>query len=95
VNRFPLATGPEDIPDPIDHVAVVRPWASRPTFLGWLRQVLFDSAPQRAWDMKKIDILWLCVTLIFVDNAPRWKMFLSKNNSPRGASFFQVNLFFG
>jgi hypothetical protein len=95
MDSFPLTACPEDIPDTIDNSAVVR---SRPTpsaCRGLLGQVLFETPPQRTWDMKEIDILGLCVTLSFGNDAPRWLFVLGKNNFPTGASFFQLISFFG
>ena len=95
VDSFPLTTRPQNIPESIDDGTIVCTRSSRPSLFGRLRQMLFDSTPQRAWDTEIIDILWLCVTLVFANDAPPWMKFFRKDNSPRGASFFQVNLFFG
>ena len=95
VDGFPLATSPQHVPDAVDDRPVVGTWPSRSWFLGWLGQVSLDSAPEWAWNLEVIDILWLCATLYFADGAPREMLVLHKNNSLRGASFFHVNLFFG
>jgi hypothetical protein len=95
VDSLPLTTRPHNVPEAIDDGAIVSTRSSWPSFFGRLRQMLLDSTPQGTWDSKIIDILWLCVTLVFVNDAPPWMKFFRKYYSPRGASFFQVNLFFG
>ena len=95
VNSFPLATSPQHVPDAIDDGSVVGTRPARSRLLCWLGQMYFDAPPQWAWNMEIIDILWLCATLYFADDAPRETYVLSKDNSLRSASFFHVSLFFG
>ena len=75
VDSFPLTTCPQDVPEAIDDGAIVGTRASWPSLFWWLRQMLLDATPQGAWDSEIIDILWLCVTLVFVNNAPPWMKF--------------------
>jgi hypothetical protein len=95
VNGFPLATCPQHVPDAIDGSPIVGPRPARSRLLWWFGQMYFDASPQRAWNTKVIDILWLCATLYLADDAPREMFVLSKDNSVRSASFFHVSLFFG
>lgn len=95
MDSFPLAAGPQNVPEAIDDSPVIGTRPSRPSFLGWLGQMLLDTTPQWTWDTEIIDILWLYVTLIFVNGTPRWNRFFRRDNFPRGVSFFQVNLIFG
>lgn len=95
VNCFPLTACPQDVPEAIDDGSIVGTRSSWTSPFGWLGQMLLDATPQGAWDSEIIDILWLCATLVFINDAPPWMKFFRKDNSPRGASFFQVNLFFG
>jgi hypothetical protein len=95
VNGFPLATSPQHVPDAIDDSPVVGPRPARSRLLWRFGQMYFDAPPKRAWNTEVIDILWLCATLYFADDAPRETFVLSKDNSLRSASFFHVSLFFG
>jgi hypothetical protein len=95
VNGFPLATRPQHVPDAIDDSPVVGTRSARSRLLWRFGQMYFDAPPQRTRNTKVIDILWLCATLYFADDAPRELFVLSKDNSLRCASFFHINLFFG
>ena len=95
MNRFPLTTSPQHVPDAIDDSPVVGPRSTWSRLLCWFGQMSFDAPPQRAWNAEVIDILWLCVTLYLADDAPRETFVLSKDNSLRSASFFHVSRFFG
>jgi hypothetical protein len=88
VDGFPLAAGPENVPDTIDNGPIVRARPSRTTSLRRSWQLLFDEAPQRSRNLKVIDILRFCATLVFTNGTPRWTVFLGKDNCPRGVSFF-------
>jgi hypothetical protein len=78
VNSFPLATSPQHIPDAIDDSPVVGTRSTRSRLLWRFGQMYFDAPPERAWNAEVIDILWLCATLCFVDDAPRKNFVLSK-----------------
>ena len=95
VNGFPLATSPQHVPDAINDSPVVGTRPARSRLLWRFGQMYFDAPPQRARNTEIIDILWLYATLYFADDAPRETFVLSKDNSPRSASFFHVSLFFG
>ncbi len=95
MDGFPLAARPQNVPEAVDDRTIVGTWASWASFLRRLGQMLLDATPQWAWNTEIIDMLWLCVTLIFVNDTPRWNRFFRKDNFPRGVPFFQVNLFFG
>jgi hypothetical protein len=95
VNGFPLATSPQHIPDAINNSSVVGTRSARSGLHWRFGQIYLDAPPQRTWNTKVIDILWLYVTLYFADDAPREMFVLSKDNSLRSASFFHVILFFG
>ena len=70
MDSFPLTTCPQNVPEAIDDGAIVSTRSAWPSFLRWLRQMLFDSTPQGTRDSKIIDILWLCVMFVFVNDAP-------------------------
>ena len=95
MNGFPLASSPQHVPDAIDDSPVVGTRSARSGLLWRFGQMYFDAPPQRAWNTEIIDILWLCATLYFADDAPPETFVLSKDNSLRSASFFHVSLFFG
>jgi len=88
VYRFPLAACPQNVPEAVDDGTIIGTWPSWASPLGWLGQMLLDSTPQRAWDAEIIDILWLCVTLVFVNDTPRRNRFFAKT------IFHEVYLFF-
>jgi hypothetical protein len=48
--------------------------------------MLFDTAPQWAWDTEIVDILGFLFILTFQD-APRRTFVFGQTNCPRGASF--------
>jgi hypothetical protein len=88
MDSLPLTTCPQDIPEAIDNCSILDTRTSWPAFLRRFGKMLFDPTPQGTWNAEIIDICWLCVTLVFVHDAPRWMMFFRKDNSPQGASFF-------
>jgi hypothetical protein len=94
MNCFPLAACPQNVPEPIDDCPIVDPRTPWPSFLERFGQMLFDAAPQGARDTEIVDTLWLLFILTFQD-APRWTFVFGQTDCPRGASFVQVNLFFG
>jgi hypothetical protein len=87
MNCFPLATGPQHVPDAIDDRAVVGTGASWAALLRRLGKMLLKATPQGARNVKVIDILGLCVTFVFANGTPRWTSVSGKNNCPRGVSF--------
>jgi len=94
MDRLPLAARPQYVPEAINDRPIVSPWTSWPSLLGRFGQMLFDATPQWAWDTEIVDIFWLSFILAFQD-APRWMFVFGQTYCPRGASFVQVNLFFG
>jgi hypothetical protein len=65
VNGFPLATGPQNVPDAIQYGTIVSTGTSWTTVLCLFGQVLLHSAPQSARHTKIVDILGLCDTISF------------------------------
>ena len=83
---LPLAACPQNVPQPIDDRPIVGPWTPWSSFLERFGQMLFDTAPQWAWDTEVVDILGFLFILTFQD-APRWTFVFGQTNCPRGASF--------
>src|SRR5215211_8236679 len=48
-NGFPLATGPQNMPDAIHYIPVRHRWTTGSNFFGSLGQVLFQQFPKLAW----------------------------------------------
>ena len=67
MHRFPLATCPQHIPDPVHYPAVIRAFASWSFALHFLRQMPSQPSPQRAWYSKIIDILWFFGMILVQD----------------------------
>ena len=86
MDSFPLAACPQNVPEPIDDRPIVSPWTPWPPFLGRFGQMLFDAAPQWAWDTEIVDILGFLFILTFQD-APRWMWVFGQTYFPRGVSF--------
>jgi len=86
MDGFPLAACTQNVPQPIDDRPIVGPWTPWPSFLERFGQMLFDTAPQWAWDTEIVDILGFLFILTFQD-APRWTFVFGQTNCPRGASF--------
>jgi hypothetical protein len=63
VNCFPLASGPQNVPDAIQCSPVTYLWTTPTAFLGRFGQMLLHSAPQLAWHPKKVDIIGFCDTI--------------------------------
>ena len=74
---LPLAACPQNVPEAIDDCPIVSPWAPWPSSVARFGQMLFDAAPQGAWDTEIVDIFWLLIILAFQD-APRWMFVLVK-----------------
>ncbi len=56
VNRFPLTARPQDIPDAIQDISIVRWWSPSATLPGWLGKHLSDLPPQRVWHAIVVNI---------------------------------------
>lgn len=56
VYGFPLAARPQHVPNTIEHRPIVGWWSPWPALLEFFRQHLPDLSPQRARDMKVIDV---------------------------------------
>ena len=63
VDRLPLAACPQNVPDAVQHGAIVYPRTSRTSFLGLFGKMLLHSAPQAARHSEVVDILGLCDTI--------------------------------
>jgi hypothetical protein len=72
MDRLPLASSPQHIPDPVQYSPVIRSRSSDFTFLGRLRQYFLDLAPQRSGHMKVIDIFWF-LGRVFAHVASRFR----------------------
>ena len=86
VDRFPLAACPQNVPETVDDSPIIGPRTPWPSFFVRFGQMLFDSAPQGAWDTEIVDIFRLLFILVFQD-APRWKFVFGQTYFPQGASF--------
>jgi hypothetical protein len=86
MNCFPLAACPQNVPEAIDDRPIVSPWTPWPSFLERFGQMLFDSAPQWARDTEIVDIFWL-LSILALQDAPRWTFVFGQTYCPRGASF--------
>src|SRR5260221_5218373 len=64
MNRFPLATRPHHIPNPIHHLSVIRSLSPWPFSRWLLRQYASQPSPQWTWHLKIIDSFrFLCMIL--------------------------------
>src|SRR5262245_17339150 len=64
MHGFPLAAGPQDIPDTVDNRASIGWRTSRPTMCWWFGQQALDFAPQWARNTKVIDVRWFCARIL-------------------------------
>ncbi len=53
---FPLAAGPQNVPNAIDHVSIVHGRSSRASFRRWFRQMFLDAASQWTRNVKIVHI---------------------------------------
>ena len=83
---FPLATSPQNVPEAIDDGPIVSPWTPWSSLLERFGQILFDSTPQWARDTEIVDIFWL-LSILALQDAPRWMFVIGLTYCPRGASF--------
>jgi hypothetical protein len=56
VNRFPLTTGPQHVPDTVQCRPIIGWWATPTRFLQRLRKQFPDPFPQRLGYLKVVDI---------------------------------------
>ena len=93
VDRFPLATGPQDVPEPIHHVAMRHGGSARSLAGFFFGQFPFDNPPQLAWHLKVVHILRFCVTMFF--QGISFQVRFGVTLVPGYALFFNSQIFFG
>ena len=86
MDGFPLAAGPQNVPEAMDNGPIVSSGAAWSAFWGRFGQMFFDAPPQWAGDTEVVDILGFLFILVFQD-APRWMFVFGQTNCPQGASF--------
>lgn len=94
MNRFPLATRPQHIPNAIPHCSVIGTRTPRPSSFRYGGQPLLDLLPQFIRDFEIVHILRFCVSLVF-QGISSLEMVFPKPDSLRICPFVKTCLIYG